>query len=266
MLHRLTGRFVTEGRRPVHDAPVRHPGWRLVGRRCSTPSASTGSRLPEIAPPGSVVGHPDRRPRPRRSDCRPGSRSWPAAWTRGPAPWAWATPARGVISESTGGALTVQASVDHHGGDPSRQTPVYVHSAPGPLPLLPGLPHRRHGADVVPGPPRRGRRWRRPLRDRPQRATTSSRSSRPPLPPGCDGLTMLPHLAGAFSPEYVPEARGVFAGLTLAPRPGPLGARRAGVGGLHAPAQPGAAGDARAPRPPRSGPTAAAPGARSGTR
>jgi xylulokinase len=27
---------------------------------------------------------------------------------------------------------------------------------------------------------------------------------------------MLPHLAGAFSPEYVPEARGVFAGLTLA--------------------------------------------------
>ena len=36
------------------------------------------------------------------------------------------------------------------------------------------------------------------------------------IPPGCDGLTMLPHLAGAFSPEYVPEARGAFIGLTLA--------------------------------------------------
>jgi sugar (pentulose or hexulose) kinase len=37
-----------------------------------------------------------------------------------------------------------------------------------------------------------------------------------PVPPGCSGLTMLPHLAGAFSPEYVPSARGVFAGFTLA--------------------------------------------------
>jgi xylulokinase len=33
--------------------------------------------------------------------------------------------------------------------------------------------------------------------------------------PGADGLLMLPHLAGAFSPEYVPEARGVFFGITL---------------------------------------------------
>jgi len=36
------------------------------------------------------------------------------------------------------------------------------------------------------------------------------------VPPGCEGLTMLPHLAGAFSPEYEPAARGVFAGFTLA--------------------------------------------------
>jgi len=36
------------------------------------------------------------------------------------------------------------------------------------------------------------------------------------VPAGCEGLTMLPHLAGAFSPEYVPSARGVFAGFTLA--------------------------------------------------
>ncbi len=35
-------------------------------------------------------------------------------------------------------------------------------------------------------------------------------------PPGSDGLTMLPHLMGAFSPEYEPRARGVFFGFTLA--------------------------------------------------
>jgi len=38
--------------------------------------------------------------------------------------------AAGVLSESTGGALTVQASIDRADGDSSRQTPVYVHSAP----------------------------------------------------------------------------------------------------------------------------------------
>jgi xylulokinase len=35
------------------------------------------------------------------------------------------------------------------------------------------------------------------------------------VPPGSDGLTMLPHLSGAFSPEYEPTARGVFFGFTL---------------------------------------------------
>jgi xylulokinase len=34
-------------------------------------------------------------------------------------------------------------------------------------------------------------------------------------PAGAGGLTMLPHLMGAFSPEYDPEARGVFYGFTL---------------------------------------------------
>jgi xylulokinase len=34
-------------------------------------------------------------------------------------------------------------------------------------------------------------------------------------PPGSDGLVMLPHLMGAFSPEENPAARGVFSGFTL---------------------------------------------------
>jgi xylulokinase len=35
------------------------------------------------------------------------------------------------------------------------------------------------------------------------------------VPAGSEGLTMLPHLMGAFSPEYEPEACGVFFGFTL---------------------------------------------------
>jgi len=35
------------------------------------------------------------------------------------------------------------------------------------------------------------------------------------VPPGSDGLIMLPHLAGAFTPESNPYARGVFFGISL---------------------------------------------------
>jgi xylulokinase len=35
------------------------------------------------------------------------------------------------------------------------------------------------------------------------------------VPAGSDGLVMLPHLMGAFSPESNPSARGVFSGFTL---------------------------------------------------
>jgi xylulokinase len=38
------------------------------------------------------------------------------------------------------------------------------------------------------------------------------------VPPGSDGLTMLPHLSGAFSPDYNPEARGSFTGFSLGHR------------------------------------------------
>lgn len=36
------------------------------------------------------------------------------------------------------------------------------------------------------------------------------------VPPGCDGLTALPHFAGTGTPCYNQDARGAFAGLTLA--------------------------------------------------
>ena len=38
---------------------------------------------------------------------------------------------------------------------------------------------------------------------------------RPGAPPGCDGLTVLPHLEGAFTPEYNPQVLAVFFGATL---------------------------------------------------
>lgn len=36
------------------------------------------------------------------------------------------------------------------------------------------------------------------------------------IPVGCDGLSVLPHFAGAGSPTFNPDARGAFIGLTMA--------------------------------------------------
>ena len=118
-----------------------------------------------------------------------------------------------VVSESTGGALTLQATVAAHGADPTRQTPVYVHSAPGRYLYCPVCP--TGGMALT---------W---FRDQFGDAEVAQAGGEPSaaydlltalaasVPPGADGLVMLPHLAGAFSPEYVPEARGVFFGITL---------------------------------------------------
>jgi len=121
--------------------------------------------------------------------------------------------APGMLSESTGGALTLQASVVRADGDRSRQIPVYIHSAPASYLYCPVCPtggmtltwFRDHfaGLELL----------------RAEAAGSSAYDLLTDLaaqvPPGADGLTMLPHLSGAFSPEYEPAARGVFFGFTL---------------------------------------------------
>jgi len=212
VLHRLTGRFVTDGSVACTTLllDIRDGGWWAPMLDAVGIDAS---RLPEIAAPGSVVG--------TLTAAAAAELGLPAGipivtggMDQGAGAVGVGNAVPGVISESTGGALTVQASVDHHGGDPSRQTPVYLHSAPGRYLYCPVCP--TGGMALT---------WFRDrLGEAEMASAASSGSSAYDLltelaataPAGCDGLTMLPHLAGAFSPEYVPEARGVFAGLTLA--------------------------------------------------
>ena len=252
-------------RRPLHLAPVRHPEPRLVGRDARRRSGSTPSACPRSSPRATVVGRSRAAAAEALGLLARRVVVVAGGMDQGAGAVGVGNLGPGVISESTGGALTVQASVAHHGGDPTGQTPVYVHSAPGPLPLLPGLPDRRHGPDLVPRP-RSATRRSRGRRRGAAAPTTCSPSSRRTSRPGADGLTMLPHLAGAFSPEYVPEARGVFYGFTLHHGKAALRAGRPRGGGVHAAAQPRAARGRRRDRRPRSGRTAAAPAARSGTR
>jgi xylulokinase len=114
--------------------------------------------------------------------------------------------APGMVTETTGCALAVCATVDHPVYDPEMRIGLYRHAIPGMFVLLPWIPT----AGMV-------LRW---FRDEfgcemDYSALVDSASE---IPPGSDGLILLPHFCGMNSPEICPEAKGVFYGLTTAHR------------------------------------------------
>jgi sugar (pentulose or hexulose) kinase len=211
LLRRLTGRFVTEGSVACTSLlfDIRTGGW----WEPMLEALGIGQeRLPEIAAPGEIVG--------RLTAAAAEALGLPAGlpvvtggMDQGAGAVGVGNTGPGVVSESTGGALTVQASVDRHGGDPFGRTPVYVHSAPGTYLYCPVCPtggmtltwfRDRFGGEEAARATREGT-------DAYDLLTALAGT----VPAGSDGVLLLPHLAGAFSPEYVPEARGVLYGLTL---------------------------------------------------
>jgi len=119
----------------------------------------------------------------------------------------------GIISESTGSALAIQVTVGDPTIDPHRSIPVYFHSLPGQYLLVPVCPTA--GMSL---------KW---FRDQFCQAEIQAGIAQnidsydlltklaESIPPGSDGLIMLPHLMGAFSPQINPAARGSFTGFTL---------------------------------------------------
>ena len=240
ILHRLSGRYVTEG--GVQSTSllfdIRTGGWWEA--MLDAVGVGTG-QLPEIVRPGTVVGAltPDAA---QALGLPAGVKVVAGGMDQGAGAVGVGNVGSGMVSESTGGALTLQASVDHHGGDPTRQTPVYVHSAPDRYLYCPVCPtgglaltwfRDQFGGEIVARAAREG-----------SSAYDLLTGLAAGVAPGAEGLTMLPHLMGAFSPEYEPEARGVFYGFTLhhgrphfvravlsgrlhaAPEPGPARGRR----------------------------------------
>jgi len=119
----------------------------------------------------------------------------------------------GVVSETTGAALTIQVSIPSPDVDKSKVIPVYCHSVPGEYLFVPVCPTAGMAY-----------KW---FRDtfaaleisQAEKDGTDSYDLLTALaadvPAGSDGLTMLPHLMGAYSPEPNPSARGSFTGFTL---------------------------------------------------
>lgn len=211
ILHRLCGRYVTEG--SVQSTSlyfdIRSRQW----WDAMLDAVGVGpERLPEVIRPGAVVGTLAAEAA-RALGLPAGVQVVAGGMDQGAGAIGVGNIDSGLVSESTGGALTLQASVDHHGGDPTGQTPVYIHSAPDRYLYCPVCPtggmaltwfRDQFGSDEV----------ARAARDE-SSAYDLLTALAAGVEPGAEGLTMLPHLMGAFSPEYEPKARGVFYGFTL---------------------------------------------------
>ncbi|MFZ3079909.1 MAG: FGGY family carbohydrate kinase [Bellilinea sp.] len=119
----------------------------------------------------------------------------------------------GVVSETTGAALTIQVTIRAPLIDPARSMPVYVHSVPGRYLFVPVCPTagmafkwlKDNFIVDLDAPETAGRV------DLYEIMNQMSES----VPEGCDGLIMLPHLMGVYSPVSNPSARGSFTGFTL---------------------------------------------------
>lgn len=216
LLHRLTGRFVTDG-----GVQCTSLLFDIVGRRWWDEMLDVvgvdARRLAEPVEPGDVVGTLGAIAA-EALGLAPGAIIVAGGMDQGAGAVGAGNTGPGIVSESTGGALTLQASVDRHGRDPSRQTPVYIHSAPGRYLYCPVCP--TGGMALT---------WLRDTfgHEEIERAARDGRVAYDLLtelaatvPAGSDGLLMLPHLAGAFSPEYDRNARGVFYGFGLGHRKG----------------------------------------------
>jgi xylulokinase len=119
----------------------------------------------------------------------------------------------GTISESTGAALGIHATITDPALDPQKMIPVCYHSLPGKYLFAPVCPTAGMAL-----------KWLRDTFFQPEiLAAETSRveaydfmtALAAQTAPGADGLVMLPHLMGAYSPVANAAARGAFSGFTL---------------------------------------------------
>jgi xylulokinase len=119
----------------------------------------------------------------------------------------------GLITENTGGALAIVATLDEPIFDPQGGIPCHYHALPDTYYLLPW--GQTAGMAL---------RWFRDvfgLEEQREAARTGTdayhllTAGAAEVPPGAEGLVALPHLMGAACPEFNPAARGVWFGVGL---------------------------------------------------
>ena len=112
----------------------------------------------------------------------------------------------GTITETTGAALAICATVDQPTYDPQKRIPCFTHGIREKYVLLPWVPTAGLAFQW----------FRRELAGSKDYSCLCDEAES--IAPGADGLFFLPYLCGAGCPENVPAAKGVFWGITLAHR------------------------------------------------
>ncbi len=112
----------------------------------------------------------------------------------------------GIVTETTGAALALCATLEKPLYDPLKRVGLYCHARPDRYALLPWVPTAGMAF-----------RW---LRDELGAGASyeTLTAEAAAVPPGSEGLTLLPHFCGAGTPQMNPNARGVLWGLTLGHR------------------------------------------------
>lgn len=111
----------------------------------------------------------------------------------------------GTVSETTGTALAVAATIQKPRFDLPNKIPYYCHSLREKKYLA--LPYCPTSGIIL--------KWFRDNFFDTSKQYDELIKMAETVPPGSEGLIMLPHFAGSLSPDYNPQAKGVFFGVTL---------------------------------------------------
>jgi xylulokinase len=211
LIYRLTGRFVTDGSiscTTLNYDLIKNAWWTEMQDAIGIKN----SQLPEIVQPGTNVGTLSTE-----AAQQLGLTTRTYVVTGGMDQAVGAIGAGnfkpGMVSETTGAALAIQATIADPMIDPFKVVPVYYHSVPGQYLFVPVGPTAGMAF-----------KWFRDtfFQDEIKKAQEEKVDAYDLLtqmaqsvPAGSDGLVMLPHLMGAFSPEPNQAARGSFTGFTL---------------------------------------------------
>jgi xylulokinase len=211
LIYRLTGRIVTDGSiacTTLNYDLTRNVWWKEIQDAIGIRT----SQLPEIVNPGTTIGA--LTPEAAREL---GLSVHTCVVTGGMDQAVGAIGAGniqpGIVSEATGAALAIQATILNPMIDQSKVVPVYCHSVPGRylfVPVCPtaGMAFKWLRDTFFQDEIKQAEKEKQDPFDRLTRLAQD-------VPPGADGLVMLPHLMGAFSPEPNAAARGTFTGFTL---------------------------------------------------
>jgi xylulokinase len=211
LIYQMTGRAVTDGSvactTTLYD--IRSHAW---WPEMLSAVGIEASHLPEIIQPGSQVGALTAKAA-EALGLSPATLVINGGMDQSSGAIGAGNISPGTISESTGAALGIHATIPSPALDPQKLIPVCYHSLPGKYLFAPVCPTAGMAL-----------KWLRDTFFHPEiRVADESQLDTYDLmtalaaqsAPGADGMVMLPHLMGAYSPTPNPAARGVFCGFTL---------------------------------------------------